>query len=107
MLRYMGNEVVTSRTGEDGIEHYRRKPFDIVITDMRMPGISGSDVIAAIRQIDPHARIIASEGSLSADPMGSGGPRHIPGTSGRLQKPYSVDALTAEIAKVMGGQAKV
>lgn len=45
--------------GRDGIEHYERLRPDVAIVDIRLPGIGGIDVIAAILRLDPDARVIA------------------------------------------------
>lgn len=102
MLRLLGYEVVTAQSGEEGLAQYEKAQFDLVITDLRMPGLDGHEVIAAIRRINPEARIVASEGSISANPMGTDGVvRHLD-VDGRLQKPYNVASLKAVIAKAMG-----
>jgi CheY-like chemotaxis protein len=64
-----GHEVMLAQGGVEGITLYAdrrrgRRP-DVVITDMRMPGIDGSDVIRELRKIDCHARIIAVSGATT------------------------------------------
>lgn len=107
VLRILGHEVVTVMSGDDGVAEFRKKPFDVVITDMRMPGLSGRDVITALRQIDPEVRIIVSEGSISAHPLGSGDAAGQLRVDGHLQKPYTADKLTAEIAKALASPRSV
>src|ERR1700687_1467284 len=69
VLRDEGHDVVLAQGGIEGIALYQdrqrgRRP-DLVITDMRMPGIDGSDVIRTIRKFDAHARIIAVSGEAN------------------------------------------
>jgi CheY-like chemotaxis protein len=64
-----GHEVMLAQGGVEGIALYQdrqrgRRP-DLVITDMRMPGIDGSDVIRNLRKFDSHARIIAVSGATT------------------------------------------
>jgi CheY-like chemotaxis protein len=64
-----GHEVVVAQGGIEGITLYQdrrrgRRP-DLVITDMRMPGIDGTDVIRSLRKFDSHARIIAISGATT------------------------------------------
>jgi len=40
------------------VERYREHRFDVVVTDLKMPGMNGIEVIREIRGIDPCARII-------------------------------------------------
>jgi two-component system, NarL family, response regulator len=45
--------------GREGIECYERLQPNVAIVDIRLPGVGGIEVIAAIRRLDPDARIIA------------------------------------------------
>ena len=60
MIKELGYQVRTFTTAEDVLSAYRRTEVapDIVITDVRMPGMSGMDLTRAILEIDPHAILI-------------------------------------------------
>src|SRR5438270_25889 len=45
-------------TGEKALKEFRGQKPDVTIVDLRLPDLSGFDLIKAIRQIDRHARII-------------------------------------------------
>ena len=63
MFSGVGYEVTTAASGEEGIELYRRHPFDSVITDARMePGISGLVVARAIKDHDSSAHVVLLTG---------------------------------------------
>lgn len=49
MLRGAGYSVQTSATGEGGLAMARDGAFDVILSDMRMPGISGLDVLRTLR----------------------------------------------------------
>ncbi len=49
--------------GEEALTELERSTFDIVITDMRMPMISGSEVLEAAARTSPHARRVILSGS--------------------------------------------
>jgi DNA-binding response OmpR family regulator len=49
MLRREGFEVDEERDGTDALERARSQPYDIVILDVMLPGISGTDVCRALR----------------------------------------------------------
>jgi DNA-binding NtrC family response regulator len=49
MLRGAGHVVQSAATGEDGFELARGGGFDVVLSDMRMPGISGLDLLRKLR----------------------------------------------------------
>ena len=68
MFTGAGYEVDTAGSGQEGIEKYRRERFDCVITDARMPGISGLVVARAIKDHDPRAHIVLLTG-VEHDPQ--------------------------------------
>jgi CheY-like chemotaxis protein len=59
MLSIDGHEVIDAADGETGLERYRIAAPDIVFVDLLMPAMSGYDVIEALRQRDPAAKIVA------------------------------------------------
>lgn len=66
MLSQDGYEVRTASTGEEGIEIYRKEAADLVLTDVRMPGMSGLDLIREIHSLDPATPTIAITAYASA-----------------------------------------
>jgi CheY-like chemotaxis protein len=61
-LEYVGYEVVEAGDGDEGLQHYRETPADLIITDMIMPGKGGLETIGELQREDPHVRIIAISG---------------------------------------------
>jgi DNA-binding response OmpR family regulator len=53
---------VSCNTGSDALAAYREEPFDLVITDLGMPGMSGFDLAGAIRQTGIDVPIIMITG---------------------------------------------
>ncbi len=51
-------EVVSVETGEQALEEVRRRPFDLVVTDLRMPGINGLELMERLQQVSPAIPII-------------------------------------------------
>src|SRR3990172_1336504 len=50
MLRGAGYTVQTAASGEEGLAMARGGAFDVILSDMRMPGISGVDVLRQLRE---------------------------------------------------------
>ena len=50
--------VAEASSGREVVELYRTHRPDVTLMDLRMPGLSGAEAIAAIRAIDPRARVI-------------------------------------------------
>ena len=59
LLREDGKQVDVAVSGEEGLERVRRKGNpDLVITDVRLPGMNGLETFRAIRGIDPKMPVI-------------------------------------------------
>ena len=50
--------VSVAHSGEEALEILERSPVDLLVTDLRMPGISGLDLIRRVRAINPATRTI-------------------------------------------------
>jgi response regulator RpfG family c-di-GMP phosphodiesterase len=48
-LRHCGCHVVTATSGTEGLDYMQRKPADVVVSDMRMPGMDGVEFLEKIR----------------------------------------------------------
>lgn len=76
ILEDSGYRVSVALTGRDGIEQSRRGRFCLTITDLRLPDMTGFDVIDAVCRDDPRGRfiLITSHGSeeVSAEARGCG-----------------------------------
>jgi len=54
----MGHEPITAASGAAGVEAFRQRPADFVITDLKMEGLSGVEVLRAIAAVDPDVPIM-------------------------------------------------
>lgn len=61
-LTHKGYEVATARNGWEALEALERQGADIVITDMRMPGMSGTDLLRQVRERKPEIEVIVLTG---------------------------------------------
>jgi len=97
MLRGMRKEwdMQFAGSAEEALEMFSEQPFDIVISDMRMPGMDGADLLSKIKELHPDSiRIILSGHSEKEAVMKSVGPTHQ-----YLAKPCDADVLRATIEK--------
>jgi DNA-binding NtrC family response regulator len=53
-----GYNVETAATGPEGIEKARLKPFDLVITDLKMPDMDGLTVLSALKEINNETAVL-------------------------------------------------
>jgi len=61
-LSQEGYHITTATGGEAALEIFRRQPFELVITDMRMPGMDGIEVIRQVKELDPDVEAIVLTG---------------------------------------------
>lgn len=57
LLELHGHHVVTAESGSEGIATFKTSPFDLVLTDLGMPEMSGWDVAREIKTLNPRARV--------------------------------------------------
>jgi len=67
LLKEAGHEVIEASDGEQGLSLFAREPSDVVITDIRMPHVSGHDAILKLRNAFPALKIIAMTGGGAVD----------------------------------------
>ncbi len=57
-LRKQGFDVVAATSGRDAVARFKQEPFDLVLTDQRMPDLSGLDVLRAVRASSPETAVV-------------------------------------------------
>lgn len=61
-LRELGHQVVAVREAEKAIEHLNRQSFGAVMTDIRLPGMSGIDLARALVKSHPRLPVVIASG---------------------------------------------
>lgn len=98
-LRSADYEVVTAPDGASAIEHLRAVACDLLITDLRMPGMDGLSVIREARRIVPDLPVIIITGfSTEASAIEAINL----GVAGYLTKPFRLPRILEVAARAMG-----
>jgi two-component system response regulator (stage 0 sporulation protein F) len=63
VLEQAGYEVMEAANGRQGLELYRHRPADLVITDILMPEMNGLDMLLELTREFLHAKVIAISGA--------------------------------------------
>jgi DNA-binding response OmpR family regulator len=58
ILKLEGYSVMSLPNGQAAVEHVRTHPVDLMIVDMRMPGMSGLEVVQVVNQVSPETEVI-------------------------------------------------
>jgi len=62
LLRESGYTVISCSNGEEAVGHFLKKNIELVLSDIKMPGISGIDLLDRIHSIDPRVPVILMTG---------------------------------------------
>lgn len=62
VLTRAGYAVVTAPSGEEAVVRLERESFDLLISDIRMPGISGLEVLERAKATSPQIRVVLITG---------------------------------------------
>jgi len=102
VLQAKGHATLEAGTGEDGIRIARERHPDLVLMDIRLPGMSGIEALAALRADAGTVAIpvIAITASVMQQDR-----RQImdAGFDGYIGKPIAVREFLAEVTKALGG----
>ena len=96
ILQGKGYTVITASDGQEAIDRYQqqREKIALVLTDLGLPIIPGDQVLARLRAMDPHLKVIVASGYI--DPaerseLLKGGAREF------IQKPYLPDEILKKV----------
>ncbi|MCD6248743.1 MAG: response regulator [candidate division Zixibacteria bacterium] len=84
--------------GDEAIVKLKDRTFDIIITDLRMPEVSGEEVVKAAQEFSPKTKVIVISGYSSLYTV-SQSVSH--GASGFLSKPFSIKELMQTISNAL------
>jgi len=88
-------EMAFFSSGEEALAEIRRQPFDVVVSDMRMPGMDGATLLGHVRDLNPATiRVILSGYADSDAVLRTVGPAHI-----YLAKPCDAETLLRALAR--------
>jgi len=95
LLTAEGHRVDLAKTGEEGLEAYGRRAFDVVLLDVSMPGIGGLRALEEFLKMDPEAVIVMITAYATFDTAIAAWER---GAFGCIRKPFQNEQITARIA---------
>ena len=98
VMRDAGWQVETAGDGETAVEVARGVHFDVVVTDYRMPGITGAQTLQAIKRLDPTTRVIVATGYGSAEQEAE---CRAVGADDYVRKPFDLGDIVAAVARLM------
>ena len=67
LLRRKGYDVIVAESGQKGLECFRRERPDVLVLDLKMPGMDGLTVLRQVRSLDPIMPVIILTGGGTAE----------------------------------------
>ena len=103
LLTGEGYEVQTASSGEEALHILEREDFDVVITDLVMPGIDGTELVQTVKERSSDQDIIMVTGVVdvktAVEAMKLGASDYVP-------KPFDNDELELKVARVLETMAE-
>ena len=97
LLDELGHEVVRASSGEEALERASAEEFDLVFTDVVMPGMSGLDLAGRLAELRPGLPVILTTGYSDEITRSGTGGRPV------ILKPYKPETVASAIRQAMAG----
>ena len=98
LLRDCGYSVIESCDGEEALAQCATRHLDLLLTDVVMPKMSGTELAARVRSAQPQVRVLFMSGysnEVLSWPSGSCQ------DAGFIQKPFTIAALTSKVREIL------
>ena len=100
-LEDSSHRVTTALGGQNALDLLRGKPFDLVITDLQMPGVDGITLLRTAKEIRSNTKVIIMTGSV----LSASARRLISREAdGFLDKPFSLAELHRTISSCLNSE---
>ena len=102
-LEDAGHDVTTAASGERALQAVAGdSAFDMILTDVVMPEMSGADLVRALRTSSPSTKILVMSGRIDGYALRAMTSPKALGAHGSIEKPFTSDRLVSKVAQVLG-----
>lgn len=98
ILQFEGYQVTPVLDGYTAIEVAKKTHYDLVLLDIRLPGINGVETFIRLKEIDPKVKVVMMTGFSVEDLIGQAVRE---GAYACLHKPFEIDKTIALIKEVL------
>jgi two-component system cell cycle response regulator DivK len=104
VLQFAGYDVVEANSGEEGLRVAEEDPPDLVLMDLQLPGIDGTETLRRLRQgsLGRDVPVVAVTAFAMAEDRARAS---LAGFDGYVEKPISVRELPGQIEAFLEGRA--
>ena len=100
-LQRAGYEVESVGDGSTALKLFGQTPYDLVITDLIMPGKEGLETIVELRRLEPDLKIIAISGGGRISPQDYLPMARQLGAAVAMAKPFTAQEILEAVAKLL------
>ncbi|WP_029918193.1 sigma-54-dependent transcriptional regulator [Pelobacter seleniigenes] len=98
LLSKAGYSVESCHSGEKALSLLRTHPFDLIISDLLLPGVSGIDILKQVKEDSPETCVILITGNASAETAVEAMKE---GALDYITKPFNFERLKIQVAKAL------
>jgi len=102
-LETKGHQVVLAQDGREALKLFREQPFDLVLSDVRMPGLDGLQLLAAVKDINPRTPVVLISGYGDIETVVTALKA---GAENFLAKPIRIDMLRRVVSQSLSLSAR-
>ncbi|MCE5264257.1 MAG: sigma-54 dependent transcriptional regulator [Deltaproteobacteria bacterium] len=102
-LESCGYDIAAAENGREAVALFKNGKFDLVVTDMKMPGMTGIDVLRVVKDLAPDVPVILI---TAYGTVGTAVEAMKEGAAEFIMKPFSLDDLEAVVKHVLDSFAK-
>ncbi len=92
-------EVLTANSGEEALDKIKEKPFDLIVTDIFMPGISGFDILKIVKDEYPATKVVVMTAYGSSEKRDEAMEL---GAKFYLEKPFEIKEFKKIVMEILG-----
>jgi DNA-binding NtrC family response regulator len=99
-LRARGHTVVETRTAREALEVHRTQPFDLIVTDLVMKEMDGTELLRRLQKFSPQTPVVGVSGARHGKMYMN--MAKLLGAERVLEKPFSVETFTDTVEAALG-----
>ena len=99
VLSAFGHSVSLASDGDEGIREFGCRPYDLILTDLEMPGSDGIKLASHVKALSPGTPVVLMTGHRAEDVKKRLSGNHVDSI---IYKPFGLKEIQETISKILG-----